>query len=266
VIFGQYKTGTTGLFYLINDSLSGDVRTLFEAQEYNYEEGDRDRWVLAKVILGIQSDEFAIKYDTFLNFDKQIYLIRDPRDWLISGLLFSMQQEPSIYDNDEVLARLLKLLKQKEADPTSVPLTTIAEIEMAAIPARSLEQLRSWVESQLRWLIEFEDRLSDYYALRYEDFVDGKLEGLEDYLQMPLCKTADCDVEHGHVARTKSYGNWRNWFLPEDVEFFRPVFDFYLTHYRYPPEWQLNDPQTIRPEHCSQYVERTVFLRKQSSR
>lgn len=262
VIFGPYKSGTTALFHQVRNSLPANARTLFEASCYASEAGDRNRWVLAKVILGVQSDEFSINYDTFLSFNKQIYLIRDPRDWLISGLLFTFQQHPSIYNNDAELDRLVRLLREKEANPTSVSMVTIAEEVIGAIPNQSLSRLTSWMESHFQWLIEFEERLTNYYPLKYEDFVDKKITGLEKYLGIQLFKTIDFGSEHKHVARTKTHGDWRNWFLKEDIEYFRPLFDPYLKHYGYSTEWRLNDVQAIRPERASQYVERTVAMRK----
>ena len=103
VIYGSYKTGTTGLFYKIANSLDGPAKYLFEAQEYKPEVEDLNQWVLAKIIIWLNRQDLLPKYESFLNFDKAIYLTRDPRDWLVSATLFMIQQEQSLYLNDKKL-------------------------------------------------------------------------------------------------------------------------------------------------------------------
>ncbi len=262
VIFGPYKSGTTGLFYKIKNSLSGTVRTLFEPRRYLRENGDAGSWVLSKTILGAGEGPENVKYSDFLAFEKKIYLSRDPRDLMVSGILFIIQQEPSIYNNDERLVRILNLLRQKEADPKSISLCRLFERIVDESDLHSFRQVTEWLGFQYRWLVEFENRLDDYCPVKYEDFVDGKLEGLEEYLGFPLTGEPHVDPVHDHVPRTLTYNNWKNWFLEEDVSFFKPFFDAYIERYGYPDDWRPNDKQSIKPEHCSQYVVRTVNKRR----
>ncbi len=264
VIFGQYKTGTTAFFYKIRNSIPSNTRTLFEAQEYVPEKEDAYRWILAKVILGIPDGSAPIKYDTFMGFGKKIYIVRDPRDWLISGILFSVQQIPSLYE-DAKLAQIMRLLKQKEKDPRSQSVIRLLEQILQAVPDQSLESMRKWLSRHHQWLFDFEDQLHDYYIVKYEDFVDGNIKALEHYLDIPLRDEVVIDEVHDHVIRTKNYGNWKNWFLEEDISFFKPLFEEYIYRYGYSNEWCLNHRQTILPEHCTEYIDRTVRKRKKTS-
>jgi hypothetical protein len=261
-IFGQYKTGTTALFYLIRNSLPASTRTLFEPNEYVAEPDDVGRMVLAKVILGVPDGVHAVRYETFTGFDRKLYLVRDPRDWVVSGTLFIIQQDRHVYGDEETLRAVMALLRQKERDPRSTSLVRILGRIIDANPDNSLERLTLWMRRQLAWLIEFEARLDDSHRLRYEDLVTGHLHGLESYLQMPCGGSSTVEAEHAHVPRTKSYGNWRSWFTEEDVAYFRPVFTPYMSHYGYADEWRLDDSPTIPAEHCSEYVERAVRKRK----
>lgn len=117
------------------------------------------------------------------------------------------------------------------------------------------------MERQIAWLFAFEDQLGDHCRIKYEDFVDGKTAALEEYLDLSLTPDPRMDTAHEHVTRTKSYGNWKDWFVPQDVVYFRSVFEPYLRRYEYDPSWQLNPQPAIRAEHCSHYVERTVSKR-----
>ena len=262
VIFGPYKTGTTGLFYRIRDSLSGNVRTLFESNEYVPEEGDAYRWILAKTMLTLAS---PVKYDTFMDFDKQIYIVRDPRDWLVSGTLFIIQQDDSIYADENKFSEILAILTQKERNPSSISLLGILEEIMRRSNQHSFDRILSAIAQQYRWLPVFETQLGDYFLLKYEHFVDGRIKGLEKYLGIPLGGEGKVDRVHDHVIRTKGYGDWRNWFAAEDIDYFKPVFDEYIKLYGYSDDWRLNDRQIIRPEFCTKYVERVVSKRRNSS-
>jgi len=257
VIFGQYKSGTTALFCQLRDALNGrEIRGLFEESEYVETEGDANRWLLAKVILSFNSQ---IRYDSFFKFQKKLLIYRDPRDWLISAMLFAFQEHNrNIYNDPDRFEPLFDLLKKKESNPGSVSLRQILSM-IDPLPRKT----RLFVE-QTKWQIEFEKRLDDYHKIRYEDFIDGNISALEDYLELRLPEEFSVD-RFPHVARTKSYGNWRDWFLEEDVELFRPVMQPYLEHYGYPLEWRLNREPVIDPKFCSEYVTRTVALRRSSN-
>jgi hypothetical protein len=128
VIFGPYKTGITAIFYKIARSIPCKTRSLFESMEYVEEPEDEHQWVLAKTILWYDDGGNQPKYETFLDFDKQIYLTRDPRDWLVSATLFIIQQEPSLYSDDYKLQRILNALHQKQINPASIPLRHLIEL------------------------------------------------------------------------------------------------------------------------------------------
>jgi hypothetical protein len=257
VIFGQYKTGTTALFYKIKNSLPHNTKTLFEPDEYVYETNDNNRFVLAKVILGKPE---IVNYATFLNFDKKIYITRDPRDWVVSGTLFIIQQMPELYNNHENLSSILHLLQQKEKTPADISLVQILDriYEMLGL---TLDASNNLIKSMHSWLFDFELKLDNYYRLKYEDFVVNNLRDLEEYLEIPLSGKQVVPAQHSHVIRTKYYGDWANWFTNEDIAFFKPLLDAYVKQYNYDDNWDLNKTQVISPEHCSQYVERIVAKR-----
>ncbi|NCC52646.1 MAG: hypothetical protein EOM20_15705 [Spartobacteria bacterium] len=263
VIFGQYKTGTTALFYKIRNSLPPTTRILFEPREFMPEPGDESRAVLAKVILGDPACEpDPVRYPTFSDFTKKIYIVRDPRDWLVSGTLFLVQQESAIYNDDALLDTVFELLEQKERAPRRVSICRLLDKILTVLPGYSLKTTTEWITCQHRWLWDFEEGLSDHFVLSYEDFVDGRLDALQAYLGVPLTGRAEVDPVHDHVVRSKRYGDWRHWFTPEDVDYFRPVFESYLERYQYAHDWTLSEQPEIRPEHCSGYVRRTVAKKR----
>ncbi len=266
VIFGQLKTGTTGLFYKIKNSLPDDVRTLFEPSEYIPEANDENRFVLAKTILDYMPAMPPLQYHTFMAFDKKIYIIRDPRDRIISALLYLIQWSSNdydtIYNNDRKLQEIMTLLKRKEADPESLPMIRIFEQIILTIFNFTLEELCNWMADLYHKLFEFEDQLDGSFTLRYEDFVDDNIGALEDYMNLSLHGQAVVADMYSEITRTKGYGEWPNWFLEEDIDYFRPILSNYIRRHGYSDNWLVNKRKSINPDYCSRYVERTVNRRK----
>ncbi len=262
-IFGQYKTGTTALFYQIKDSLSPPLRTLLEPRRYNPEPGDASANVLAKVILGLYKGPAAVRYEDFTPFPSKVLLLRDPRDRIVSGTLFIIQQTPAIHDDPARLAEALDLLRRKESDPRSISLSEVLGEILRLAGGKSLAEAIDELHEHHRWIYRFADDLGGHFQLKYEDLVDGHIGALEAYLGFPLCKSPRVDSENDHVLRRRKHGDWMNWFLPDDVRQFRSVTEEYLAHFGYPLDWQINSDPVIRPEHCSGYVERTVGKRHQ---
>lgn len=263
-IFGPYKTGTTGLFSKILHSLPAEaaVRTLFEPSRYTPEPADAGRVLLAKVILRMPEGGDDVDYASFDGFTRRLRLVRDPRDWLVSGTLFVIQQNRSVYADDRALARVLDLLAAKEADPRGVSLVCVLTEILAAGPDTSFERTAAWMRRQFDWLIDHDRALGDVQEARYEDFVTGRLAPLEDYLGFPLSGSALPDPAYAHVPRTLAAGHWRHWFTAEDVSVFRPIFARYMRHYRYPDDWTLAPAPTISPEHATRYVLRIVARKR----
>lgn len=246
------------LFYSIKDALPSKSRLLFEEQRYTFRRRDRYLPVLAKVILGVPEDGHDVDYESFLAFEKRVLLIRDPRDWLVSGTLFSIAQHVKQHANEQTISSILNLLHQKEADSSSVALVTILEETLECLPGKSLTQTLDDLKSFMAWLIAFEKELGDHFRLKYEDFIDKKYLPLSDYLGLSVNACPEVNAAHSHVPRTRSYGNWRDWFLPEDVELFQPIFDPFLRRCQYETSWEVNPVQTVQAEHCSQYIARTL--------
>ena len=109
------------------------------------------------------------------------------------------------------------------------------------------------------------DRLGDHLTLKYEDMVAGRIAPLEAYMGLSLDRQVEVGLEHDHVTRTKGHGDWRNWFLEEDVEYFKPIVNSYLERFGYSADWRISENPVICEAHCSGYVARTVRERSASS-
>lgn len=258
LIAGISKTGTTGLLYLVANSLKKEPRLLFEPNvcppDVHGDPGD----VVAKVLIGAN-----LRAETFSHFEKKITLVRDPRDRMVSRLLYS-QFSAGYLKDDECVRQVMECLIRKERDPSSVSILDVLEI--AGRAEGKQDAVSDFVQGSKRSHGFFDDYFSsirDSVLYYYEDFVSGKYSLLEEYLGMPLMGEAEVPDAYGRVNRTKGSGDWRNWFTEEDVLAFRPLFSPWLERYGYDPEdWALNASPVIRSEHCSEYYLRLVNERR----
>ena len=262
VIAGLAKTGTTGLFYKLRNSTPGSPRTLFEARSYAPRPRDDERGVLAKILVG---REGYADYASFDGFDKKICIIRDPRDRLISSLLYGAFAEDFVHDDDK-LERYLETLRRKEQNSRSVSVTEIAALheELSGRPVKvSAIAIRSFLDP-LEWSMAFCRDRPDYHVVKYEDFVGERLEALSEYLGFPIGGDATVGVAVRRVVRTKGKGDWKNWFVPEDVAIMRNDARIvsYLSRFGYEDEWELSESPGIVPDHCSGYVARLAAERR----
>jgi hypothetical protein len=271
VIFGLARSGTTALFYLLKDALPAGTQCLFEPHAFRPGAVDgllrrmfrsrRERDVLAKVLPFRPTD--PADAESFEAFDRQILTVRDPRDRIVSRLLYVVRHS-TFYGSDERMRRFMNLLERKEADPGSVTIGELLRVQ-AEIGGETFS-LEGWGAAQARHSVgvplEFHDRRPHLFLCRYEDLVDRNLAALEGYLDRPLPKQAVVAPQHQHVERTKGYGSWRNWFTDEDIRWLRPILAPYLERYYEGGDWTLNSRPAIPAAFSSGYVTRIVNERR----
>jgi hypothetical protein len=220
---------------------------LFEPRNYTAAAGDR--FVLAKVLI----NEF-VNIDDFGDFHKKIFIVRDPRDNLISRLLYAIYNQEFITDDSKVRF-FIKRLEQKRRNPHSVPVIELLQV------FSDLSGDNDMIE---RFILRhqggfnFDPLQRSYFVYKYELFVAGQFSSLEKYLGFNLCFNGDVDVFHSRVSRTKGSGDWRNWFTEQDVKYFSSIYHAYLIKFGYDVEWMLSPRPEILPEHSTEYVMRLV--------
>ena len=200
-------------------------------------------------------------------------MVRDPRDHLISRLLYRACADPAFRNDDLKVQRFVEALREKERNPRNVSLlelylryNSISDPTISwpqSLPAHASGELppRIPVHAYSRAL-EFHEGKRDLFTYRYEDFVSGNYHALECNLRLTLAP-GDVAVagQYEHVTRTKQFGDWRHWFTRSDVDFFAPIFS-YMRAYGYADQWSLADRPTIATEHASKFVLRSVAQRR----
>ncbi len=263
IVLGLAKSGTTGLWSALVKSYPRRYLQFFEGQylpsrynkyfgQTNSEQNPRD--VVSKQIIGPD-----FNFTDLASFDKIIWMVRDPRDRLISYLLY--RHYDYRYDSDEFVREQLDLLRLKERDPDA-----LAMIDLEArllLPRPTLESAFFWNDHQksnfLSTLIE-EERA---FIFKYEDFVNQEYSGLENFLGIKMSRNAKVPKQFQRVIRSKTHSFWNHWFTQKDVDNYMGLFQPFLEQYGYKDEWALAEEKKIDPEHCSRYVRTIINERRQ---
>jgi len=273
VLFGLAKSGTTALFYKVRNSLPPGTIALFEPGAY----GPRDRAlerlrvlrrghffpdVLAKVL---PCGPRPVRVEDFDRFERQVLVVRDPRDRLVSDLLYRGYN--AALSADETAAaplEILRLIRLKEAEPGAVPLLDLLRaydrLEGAA-GAPTCWRERYHAQGVLRPL-HFHHERPRLPVFRYEQLVEGAFGALEAILGIPLGGSAQVPSVLGRVVRSKAYGAWRNWFTRVDVDALRPLLQPYLDRYYPGADWDLAASPRLDPGDGSVYAGRVIDERR----
>jgi hypothetical protein len=255
-VLGNAKTGTTGVFNSIRLPLrERDPGTLllFEPRSsslYRLARHDVPFSVLVKAM--INKNGMKIAYEGFTH---HVLISRDPRDTLVSQLLYLPLQPHGVRKaGPEKLQQMIDLLQEKEADPAS---HSFQEVFETGIALMDRDKQWTWEKYLDRFLVA--ERLAEAYdcfPLKYEDFTDNRLDALSDYVGLPIEPVLPKNVDelNGHVVRSASHGDWPHWFTPSDIDFFRPRFKSYMDAFGYDDDWSLAPNPVISHETASGYI------------
>ncbi|CAN5831911.1 hypothetical protein BH23ACT10_BH23ACT10_27640 [soil metagenome] len=251
---GLHKTGTTGLYNAVKRAVvdtDPPYVHLFEPKDPTpFAALDRyapQRPILTKILVHRLGD-CEVDYDSF---PRRVMTVRDPRDIAISRLLFRPLYGWTSYHIDpRRLDPFVTALKEKEADPSS---HSVLALHRLATELGFEGGAWDTVQRQMAELMRVVDA-HDFHMLRYEDFVDGRLDAVSGYLDMEITNPRATDIGWlSHIPRSMGYGEWRHWFLDEDDRYFGELFADFMQRFGY-DDWSRPPTQVIEPATSSDYV------------
>lgn len=262
VIVGSSKTGTTGLFYAVRNGLDRSGEPFYSLYEkhngriYTYLDlYAPNRLVVAKLLVTNKTFDWKVAAD----FRFRVLIVRDPRDTLISALLFFPSLAVAQGVPAHKISKFTGLIRRKESDPLSISMRELLG-EAYTLNSPGVNEDTAY-SSRFRRTMAYHDRVESF-LVRYESFVDGDLTDLEEHLGFKL-GSGKSDSSYSHIERTGSYGGWHDWFVPSDIDFFRPLLHDYMSRYGYEDTWDLAQEPSIRSEDASGYIERSCDARRQ---
>lgn len=227
LISGLAKSGTTILFSRLEQALSPAPNTFFEPdQDEQLAEilsPQCEGHSLTKVLIGRVSAENK----PIAQFDRHILIYRDPRDQFISMLLY-LFYDFQLSGDSVGYQRARTALQQKvdaPAEHSTIELYNLLASLVGRAPIRVFNNLH-------RVQQEFTDAF-DPLLLRYEDFVDNKLQAAARYLELDLHNDAQVPEQYGRVARSRGYGEWSHWLNSEDLAYINQTWGSTITRQGY---------------------------------
>lgn len=252
LILGLAKTGSTGLYTSVKAALATaglDYYCLFEPtradQLHNIHRLAPKLPLLTKVMVA-REPQLELRYDLF---GKRITLLRDPRDMIVSFLLF----RPFIRADVEwaQVEPFVAAIREKERDPASTSVRALHQLaDDLGLASYRLDRVVEFME----WQEALIDR-HDVFTVHYADFVAGRLDGLSAYLGIDVVPEVPSSPWLDHIMRSGATGDWRNWFTPEDVVHYRPVVARYMKRFDFGDDWALAEVPEIASATGSGYIE-----------
>jgi hypothetical protein len=247
LVVGHGKAGTTALFTCLEQSCPANTYVNFEPRSPEEIAAVFDVKDVAHTLSKVKLQYLNDRAIDVSRFDKVVLIVRDPRDLLVSRLLygFSAFERNGLLDEYE---EALALLQRKVDDPDSIGVYEL----LHAVYALGREPVATHAQAQ-RASVRFARRHAPF-IIKYEDFVDRRLEALEAWLELPLVRDIDVGDRRRRVERTKSYGEWPEWFTDEDLRRVNAEWKRFFAFFGYTPVWQSKAAKSIREDTSIEYV------------
>jgi hypothetical protein len=260
-VVGGSKTGTTGLY-------AGVKAGLLESEGACYALNERhDRAVFdnlrryapeVPVVAKLLLTSASFSPDVVELFDKKLFVVRDPRDTLVSVALYYPVLAINRERPDQSIDRYVELVRRKEQDPGSV---SFLELLMTVYRLVGFDVDQSTSFSRRFQLSVAYAQSASSFLVRYESLVADHLDDVSDYLGFPVANTRPSEYANT-VLRSGGTGEWRDWFTERDVAHFRPMVADYMEHFGYEADWELADAPFIDPAYGSAYIRRACAKRR----
>jgi hypothetical protein len=211
LIVGQAKTGTTALLFALKDAL-GIEAMVSEPERLGFEEEYGD--LIVKYFDRGGDREHIRKYD------KVVILVRNGYDTLTSHLLFQPRAHLRKKTDRELRRYVRKVRDVREGR------AGIADLARCFEELTGINLVRSTAAHQKRLIALRAETEETSLVLKYEDFMDGRLAGLEAYFGVPIRAASDVALptDLSYVSRSLRRDNWCGWVSPEDMDALAPVF------------------------------------------
>lgn len=253
-IIGLPKTGTTALYEAIKKGMPDDTLCVFEpkhSEEMEYLKEYAGGYVLTKVMFN-KINQMSFEAN---DFDKIVLIVRDPRDYLVSSLLYRFD-DIDINKNKEKYDKLYSLFERKEKEPKSISLISLFD----AFSPKSKHNWQVHIDLYERVINYIQDN-EKIFLLKYEDFVVSELNELSLYLGFDVKNDIELTGWTAKISRKKQSGDWKNWFTEADLTL-KEKFGDVMDKLGYRDGWDINSDAVIEPKHCTQYIQKLVNARK----
>ncbi|HPQ94071.1 MAG: sulfotransferase domain-containing protein [Thiothrix sp.] len=264
LVIGPAKTGTTIISKTIHDAVPGaefhmEPKGIDVFLKDSSEDGSRH---VVKIIYEHWSKKpyslkAVIHNELPLVFERLVAIVRDPRDEWISRMMYFAYDwaiRMSRQEKLEVskLEQWVRFIGEVEHNPQNHSflsmLDTLNRIFGSKLQVRGRRIDSYWA---------FCHNLPTHaHVLRYEDFVSGRMERLEQFLGLVLTVPASLG-NLDRTMRSASFNNWKEIFKQEDIELFRQQCGDLMEARGY-TDWELAPAARLDTTSYSGYLKRVL--------
>lgn len=234
------------MYYDLLSALPSTCLSFFEPTFDFTNQMDAAEYGLVKLIIDrMDSTSRAILADAAV---KKITLVRDPRDRLISSLLFSLHGNP-----EEKLLKQMSILEKKINNPGSISFLTLTK---EILEFSSTDPILDYIYTSQANMTEAINTCNNAIKVRYEDYIISPSQSLFAKLPLDYSHTAKDHIpkRHNYGLRRGSKGDWQDWFTEEDVDLLKPVLQDFIEHHGYESSWVLSDNPSISKAHTIDFI------------
>ena len=255
-ILGTGKSGTTALVYKVAGGLP-DCQAFSGGNPGKYV-GDYENAVYKHTYEERKGKSFDLyrKHLEQEQYDRKIWMTRDPRDVAVSRMLYRWHRG---YRGSKDQYRIhLALVVKKEKNPRSIDFYEICRYTGHNSWPLSVQEVVEEERVRYQRMSDFVKSLGkDWFLFKYEDMVKKDFEALNKYLGFEVQADAEVPQSTGKakVVRKKAFGDWRHWFTEDDVDLFKPAYLPYMEIMGYDcDDWALSPIPHIEPKYSSHYM------------
>ena len=255
LILGPGKSGTTALFFCLKGSAERHFGLEFPHRFEPKTAADVDAFAADFGVAKMLLERYERTTHEFLSrFDKRVFIFRDPRDNVISRLVYYAgtrlkSAEPSLCES------ILQKFLAKERDPDSISVLELFDVIAPLMGPGGAKAARN-VAYKAASFIPPDGH--PFFRIRYEEFADGRVAALGDYLGFEVTTDFQTPERLQRVRRTKTYGYWQNWFTDDDYDFFVRAKRDELVRMGYADVRSHVGPKRISPVEISDYLQRQL--------
>lgn len=262
LVLGKAKTGTTVISRTIHNSL-GEAGFHMEPKQIEFfmkEKLPHEDDHVVKIIFEHWDKTPNVRRAFTLNelplkFDKKVAIVRDPRDELLSRMMYIIYpwlEKNKYRGNEKKVADWLSFVAGVESNPVDYSFLDLVS-RFDQIFGVKILQNRHRLTAYFNFCKFLGDRA---FLIRYEDFISGNVSDLEAYLGFDIANESGIEDSH-RTRRSANFNNWKAIFKEDDVTYFKSNFGDLFEQYGY-TDWELEPATTLPSEHYSGYLLRIV--------
>jgi hypothetical protein len=257
LVVGMNKTGTTIVSSVIQNSITG-ARLYVEPGSVAFFEQKCAKVSVPRVVKILYEHwmqrpfllNAIIRGETGFRPDKTVAIVRDPRDGMISALMYGAFERVVDGAGREQVDEWVEIVRDKEMSPERYSVLSLVDSFNRIFNVRYSPN--GFFENFMSYSAWVADNRDYFHVLRYEDFVAGNTDELSAYLGIELSSSREVEPNHQRVARTKQSGGWRKMMLPQDVTYWRERYGSALETFGY-SDWEIH-PEKSDPAVGSGYI------------